>query len=155
MEGISLKNSKKRFNSNVSRIAKNPFNPMATQQQLSANQFGQQQPGGVYGMGGPNSQNQPGMYQTAPGQFGGNQPGNMGQNFGMNPDQNMNFDVHANSKHYFPKDAEFLSNDYFSKPGKDFHTNKQAVFMNDTNKQTPAPKLEYQHPLQAQVTFFA
>lgn len=41
------------------------------------------------------------------------------------------YNIHANSKHYYPKDAEFLTNDNMAKPGAKFNANRQAVMMKD------------------------
>lgn len=60
----------------------------------------------------------------------------------------MNFDVHANSKHYHPKDSEYVAEDMFAKPGKGFYGNQQAVKMNVGAPQKPD---EFEHPLEAQV----
>lgn len=39
------------------------------------------------------------------------------------------YNIHANSKHYYPKDAEFLTNDNMTKPGAKFNANRHAVMV--------------------------
>ena len=50
--------------------------------------------------------------------------------------------IHANSKYYYPKDAEFLSNDFMSKPGAKFNVNRNAVLIKDDKPSTVDPNLE-------------
>jgi hypothetical protein len=61
--------------------------------------------------------------------------------------QPQGYNIHANSKHYFPKDAEFLSNDAMSKPGAKFTSNRNAVLIKDEKPSTEDPKLEEVDPL--------
>jgi hypothetical protein len=56
--------------------------------------------------------------------------------------QTQGYNIHANSKFYYPKDAEFLSNDYMSKPGAKFNANKNAVLIKDERQNTIDPHLE-------------
>lgn len=49
--------------------------------------------------------------------------------------------MHANSKHYFPKEAEFLSNDMINKPGTKFSSNKNAVLIKDEDITQTDPML--------------
>lgn len=58
----------------------------------------------------------------------------------MGPNQGYN--IHANSKHYFPKDAEFLTNDAMSKPGAKFTSNRNAVLIKDEKQPAVDPYLE-------------
>ena len=56
--------------------------------------------------------------------------------------QSQGYNIHANSKFYYPKDAEFLSNDYMSKPGAKFNANKNAVLIKDDKQNNIDPNLE-------------
>lgn len=51
------------------------------------------------------------------------------------------YDIHANSKHYFPQHAEFLSNDFVHKPGTQFNTNRNAVLFKEKKEMTKDPNL--------------
>lgn len=46
------------------------------------------------------------------------------------------YNIHANTKHYFPKESEYLTGDNFvNKPGNSFGVNRNAVLMKDTPKE--------------------
>jgi hypothetical protein len=79
---------------------------------------------------------------------GYNNPDQKTNILGLNPDQQLNFDVHANSKHYHPKDSEYVAEEMFARPGKGFYGNQQAVKMNVAAPEKPQ---EYDNPLEAQV----
>lgn len=103
------------MNPNISKIGTNTMKSgfgMSMTQPVIANNFNQA------------------MYAKPP--MDGPLPNRQNQNSSLG--NTRSYDIHANSKHYFPQDAEYLMNDYINKPGANFNTNKQAVLMKQRNK---------------------